>query len=382
MLSDTSAYFRIWTKQLLNEFRDLIWTYDIALQSPIIEISNSKKHLGAWLPNSRTIQISSYLISSHPWSVTLNVFKHEVAHQICSEIFNCPENGHGPTFHKACSLLGVPAEYRSATADLLETLENMYTESESIQTGRRFLERVEKLLSLAQSANEHEATLAMKKANELIEKYNVTIWKDKKSCKYRCVVINRKKKRIEGWQRKICSILHDFFFVEIIFSRLYDPHSNQTHKTIELFGTVENVAIAEHCYYFLENQLLCLWKSTHRTFDSAAIKTKNSYFHGILDGFYESLQSRSKQAANYKDTETENNVTANGTLSSLIIAEDQELRAFISAMRPRLKTISRRGPSIYTKAYNDGVSTGKKLILHKAVHQKSHEIRLISAYQG
>lgn len=370
MIHDTSKYFRIWARQLLLEFQDLTWRYNIALQAPAIEISNSKKRLGSWHSDSRTIKISSHLILHHSWAITLNVLKHEIAHQICSEIFNSGEVAHGPAFQKACSLLGVPHEYRSASGDLPETLDHLHTETKEITEGRRFLSRVEKLLALAQSVNENEASLAMQKANELIEKYNLAIWGNNTTCHYRCVIINRKKKRIEGWQRKICLILRDFFFVETIFASLYDPLTDQTHKTIELLGTEENVTVAEYCYSFLENQLMTLWNTNRHKFNGSARTEKNSYHLGILTGFHDTLQKKNGKCPCRENTAYKNAGTPHKTLSSLIVAEDHNLKTFISMKHPRLRKISRTGPRIYRNTYDDGVTTGREIVFHKGIHRK------------
>lgn len=370
MIHDTSKYFRIWARQLLNEFQDMTWRYNITLQAPAIEISSSKKRLGSWHSDSRTIKISSYLILHHSWAITLNVLKHEIAHQICSEIFNSYEVAHGATFQKACSLLGLPHEYRSAAGDLLETFNHLETETKEITEGRRFLSRVEKLLALAQSANENEASLAMRKANELIEKYNLEIWGNNTTCRYRCIIINRKKKRIEGWQRKICLILRDFFFVKTIHSSLYDPLIDQTHKTIELLGTEENVTVAEYCYSFLENQLTILWNTNRHKFNNSARTEKNSYYHGVLAGFYDTLQKQNRKYSSRENTASKNASTSQGTLSSLIVAEDHNLNAFISMRHPRLRKISNSGPRIYRNTYDDGVATGRAIVFHKGIHRK------------
>jgi hypothetical protein len=370
MIYDASKYFRIWTRQLLNEFQDMTWRYNIGLQTPAIEISNSKQRLGSWHSDSRTIKISSHLILHHSWAITLNVLKHEMAHQICSEIFNSFEVAHGSSFQKACSLLGVPYEYRSAAGDLPETITHLNTETKEINEGRRFLIRVEKLLALAKSANENEASLAMQKANELIEKYNLEIWENNTTCRYRCVIINRKKKRIEGWQRKICLILRDFFFVKTIHSNLYDPLIDQTHKTIELLGTEENVTVAEYCYSFLENQLTTLWGVNRHKFSNSARTEKNSYYHGVLAGFYDTLQKQNREYSSRENTPCTNAGTSLETLSSLIVTKDHNLNAFIRMRHPRLRKISNNGPRIYRNTYDDGLATGREIVFHKGIHKK------------
>ncbi len=155
--------------------------------------------------------------------------------------------------------------------------------------------KVEKLLALSQSSNEHEAALAMQKANDLIEKYHIQELGFDQEYRYGFGIIDRKRKRIESYQRRICTILHDFFFVRVVLSSLYDPLCNDTYKTIELLGTKENVAIAEYCYHFLENRLASLWSLNRKRFKGTTRTEKNSYYLGLLRGFYQKLQEQKRR---------------------------------------------------------------------------------------
>ena len=160
----------LWARQLHCEFNDICWKYSVKLLSPIFEISQSERQLGSWQVDTRTIKISSHLIINHSWAITINVLKHEMAHQICSELFNSVETAHGKVFQKACDLIGLPKEFRSASGDLPEDTGLAVSATFPTMEGRRFIDRVGKLFALAGSANENESAVAMQKANELIEK--------------------------------------------------------------------------------------------------------------------------------------------------------------------------------------------------------------------
>lgn len=356
----------LWAKQLHVEFEDICWQYNINLRAPVFEISQSEKQLGSWHPGIRTVKISSFLIANHSWSVTIAVLKHEMAHQICSEIYHSHEVAHGEAFNVACSFLGLPEEYRRASGDLPENVTRLESGMEPTSNARRFIDKVEKLLSLAKSSNEHEASLAMRKANELIEKYNIGQLGNH-DVRYFCVIIDKKKKRIETYQRQICSILRDFFYVKIVNSDLYDPLVNQTYKTIELLGTVENTTIAEYCYYFLENQLASLWSQNKSQFNGNTRTEKNSYYLGILNGFYVKLRRNAENSQAVKAGMEVNCRDHTKTVCSLIVAEDKKLREFVGMKFPRLSSISTPGPKIYKNTYAEGVEAGGKITFHKGV---------------
>ncbi len=352
---------RFWSQQLQSEFEEICWQYNIHLRPPVIEINRSKTVFGSWQADTRTLRISSFLIVSYSWAVTLNVFKHEMAHQMCSEIFRSREVAHGEDFQRSCEIIGVPEEFRGAGGDLPEHLYSLSKGTSFTSRGRRFVEKVEKLLALAQSANEHEAALAMQKANELIDKYNVECLETGSTSPYTYLIINKKKKRIETYQRRICAILIEFFHVKVVTSSLYDPLANQSHKTIELLGTVENVAIAEYCYHFLESQLAFLWGQNRYKYTGKVRTEKNSYYMGLLKGFYEKLSRQSSSPSLCHESVD---------IKSLIKVEDKKLEAYTQMRFPRLRKITRQGPKIYRGTYNEGIETGKTLTLAKGISEK------------
>jgi len=269
----------------------------------------------------------------------------------------------------ACQMIGVPEEFRRSSGDLpgkiIETNEN----DVNFDT-RRLLEKVKKLLSLAQSKNEHESFFAMKKANNLIEKYNLERIEKNGDSKYTYKIINQKKKRIENYQRRICLILREYFYVDTVFSRLYDSEKCDCYRTIELCGTIENALIAEYVYYFLLEKLTSLWKDHKRKTGSPGSK-KKSYWLGVLDGFRDKLEKMEKE----KNKSKEYSYSENKTTSALVCANDNKLKDFVNIRFPRLSNYRSQPTTIDAHVYNVGKKDGKKINLHKGISKKE-------VYQG
>ena len=353
---------RIWCRQLVHEFEDICWQYGLKLTTPLFEISSSRSQYGSWNSASGTISISSLLIENFSWDITLQILKHEMAHQVCSGLYSDYRGGHGARFQQACGLLGLGPEFRRAGGDLPAFFKSSGTASEQTVAGRRFIKKVSKLLALAGSANEHEANLAMAKAGQLMDKYNLRqIQKDEKAgCTY--LIINRHKKRIEGYQRKICAILQNFFYVRVIFAGLYDPAVDSEHRVIELLGRQENVEVAEYVYHFLEKRIAALWRRNKRQYRGNAMRARNSYYLGLLEGFYGKLEEQNGHSR------VSSSVSA--TTSALVVAEDHQLNQFVANRYPRLSRRSHRGARIYRQTYNDGVATGRRIVLHQGLTQE------------
>lgn len=344
----------LWLDQLQLEYDEICRTYNLVLEPPLFEITDGKKIFGAYHPATRTLQLSRQLITHFSWSVTLEVLKHEMAHQLCHEYFQMDGAPHGQVFQQACQMLGVLPEYRRAGVEVTEIVKQATGVSAISARGRECMAKVEKLLALSHSSNEHEAALAMQKANQLIEKYHLggLGGEQRDRSRYGFGVIDRKRKRIEGYQRRICTILQDFFFVRVVLASLYDPMRDETYKTIELMGTKENVTIAEYCYHFLENKLASLWTVNKKRFRGSTRTEKNSYYLGLLRGFYQQLEGQKKGREKQQ---------VQVTSGELALAEEKRLETFVAMRFPRLRKAAKSGVKIYGTTYKEGVTTGKNI---------------------
>lgn len=351
---------RAWIKQLYREHERICWQYGARLTIPIIEINDSSSSWGSWHPAGKTIKISARLIQLHAWDVVISILKHEMAHQAVNELFRSHDS-HGRLFAEACDLLGVPLEFRGASGDLPRIILDV-SERAAGSPHRGLLMKIEKLLALAQSCNEHEALLAMEKANFLIAKYNIRRIEQGRQDRYESLIINHKTKRIENYQRKICSILSNHFFVKIILADLFDAEQCCTHKTIELLGTSENVLIANYVYSFLLAQMNSLWQQFQLNHQTTG-RQKRSYCLGVLDGFARKLAGQ--QA---KESGTMHHASpAPAPLSLLACNKDQGLMRFMEQRHPRLSQKKFAAARVYRQEYEAGCSDGNNLTLNKGL---------------
>ena len=350
---------RGWAHQLLKEHEFIAWNYNVKLSRPIIEIIDSKTIWGSWNSHIRTIKISAELIVQHSWDTVINILKHEMAHQAVVEIFEQNE-AHGRYFQKACDLLGVPSEFRGSGGDIPRDITESI-DQKLFNENRNIYLKVKKLLSLAQSKNEHESLLAMKKANELMHKYNIERIELSRKSEYIYKIINLKRKRLENYHRKISMILTDHFFVDIVYAYLYDAKTLETHRTMELVGTAENVLIADYVYHFLMYKINYLWEK-HKMESGVRGYKKKSYWLGVLEGFRKKMSEM--------DRETNISFTNGLTTSALVIYKDAELQEFMNGRFPRLRKYRAAASKVDLTVYNDGIREGKKINLNKGIEFK------------
>lgn len=357
-------YLRRCLHQLQLEFRQICSWYKVSLRMPAFRISNSGKSLGSWHPETRTVSISSALVSGYTWDAVISVLKHEMAHQYVHEqMGRGMEQPHGEAFDEACKILGVPHPFDRAAGDTPKVFIESSRGDGDPEYSRK-IEKVRKMLSLAGSSNRHEAAAAMSKANSFIRRYNLERLESSEPSHYCYEIISTGKKRLPVVERRIAGLLMDYFFVDIVYSELFDPDRADSFKTIELIGAKENVAIARHVYGFLHCQVECLWRNYHNTTGKPG-KYRKTYIVGLLQGFREKLE---------KDERKKDFPVGNGgeqTISALVVARDPGLAEFCRRRFPRLRTVRYRASAIRCSAtYAAGRKEGRKITVHQGV---SHE---------
>jgi hypothetical protein len=347
-----------WLGQLTREYRDICYQYGVRLHPPILAISGSSKQMGSWSAPDRRLCLSHVLISQHPWNVTLQVLKHEMAHQVCSEFHGRDDAGHGPLFREACLRLGLYGPWQRASGDLAEGIAAMEPGSAATEQGRQIIAKVRKLLALGGSDNEHEAALAVQRAGELLARHRLDFdgLAEDQDLVHR--TINTGSRVLPMHRKSICVLLETCFGVRVICASSYDPQADCSFKTIELLGREEEVAIAEHCYHFLENRLQTLWEHNRRTFAGNGRVAKKSYYLGLLAGFRETLEGSQRQPVKPDPPP--------GHPAGLPTVRQQErLEAFVAFRFPRLRRTRGQGGCMDRDAYREAVAAGREIVLHR-----------------
>ncbi|MBX9704342.1 MAG: SprT-like domain-containing protein, partial [Silvanigrellaceae bacterium] len=198
VIDEIHSEFRVkWCLKLCDEFVNICYQYGVSLKKPIILVQNLNYIWGDWSSQLRTIRLSENLILKHSWDVVVGVLKHEMAHQIVSEVFHVSQGNHDSYFDMACNLIAVPFEFRKAHLHFDETIPHWKETSSLLPEEELLLKKIEKLLNLSQSSNEHEALRAMEKVQELYGRYNIQRIQEQKTSDFVSFILDFKKKRME-----------------------------------------------------------------------------------------------------------------------------------------------------------------------------------------
>ncbi len=336
--------WRGWCLTLLEEFRELQEKVPALASVPppnIVVNLRLTTTLGNWEERSRRISIASHLFESGDLDDIITVFKHELAHLIVSDVYGIHNaEDHGEAFRRACKALGIPD---TARIDLGQVRRNR-------QKG--LLTRVEKLMALGRSANEHEAEQALAKAQELALKHNLEAL-EKEPEPYGVRIVGPVKKRLPSYTWRICEIVSEHYFTMYICRNCIDPRGD-TYRVVELYGHPDNLDTAEYVYYFLQNQGRVQWRRYRLRNRLSNNRLRLSFLDGLYVGFGEKLEAQTKRLA-----ETE----------ALIWLGDPELEAFYKKRNPRVRTQTVKN-QLQVEAHSDGQKVGKQLNVNPGLQKR------------
>lgn len=357
-------------RELYREYQNILFQQNIKMPQPVIELHDLTSQMGEWSSQCNCIRISRNLLLEHSWWKVVGVLKHEMAHQL-TEMWGAQDYAHGESFKLACKRLGVPEEFCRSRVDLqkkvIRNSENNCSEVEN-----RLFIRVQKLLSLATSANEYEAIAAMKKVRELYAKYNL---ENIEKSNFVHIYIPIQSTKINIQIKKIASLLTGHFFVQVILGTGFNVKTGKQIRCVEIIGKSENARMAEYVFGFLIQQIEYLYEQNlnfNKKRNSRLVK--KSYQLGILTGFEDKLSQQVSEFNNLDTNIYKNNIkvsTPEDLINKALIycRTESGLNEYIGRVYPRLTNISSRGSSLDKKIYHEGRSEGRKIVLNKAVNE-------------
>jgi len=357
-----------WAEQLFQEHIALSWSYGVDLAPPIINISSGESRLGSWNAETNTISISSHLIKTEVWDIVLEVLKHEMAHQYVSTFYGSADI-HGKYFKLACEKLGVHKAFVTGGKDYNQQL--LEFKGQLPEDARKMLGKVEKLMALGQSSNQAEAQAASRKANYLLNKYNLQKIDASNHDPYiKYLTICHRKKRIESIQKAILSLLRDFYYVNCLTSRTYHAKEDEVYKSIVLIGREEALIVAEYVYHFLLDTGRALWqdfKKNHGGKRSDKVSFDMGFTAGIRDN-HESMFDDSKVKTNRDFSLPVKAVRA------LMAQNHEDNRKEETRLFPRLKTAKYGRHQTSSGAFKEGFKNGKNTRINKGVTSRGKGI--------
>ena len=284
------------------------------------------------------IGLNRRLIWSAKDSVVRDILRHELAHYFTLLEFGAETPSHGKEFHSICTRFQFPDSVSAATMNL--TVENEAKEGDL--HSEKILSKVQKLLSLAQSSNAHEAETATLKANALLLRHNLD-YVEKEETLYLDRLLFRSRK--DDKMTAIYEILRHFIVRPVI-------SMGRGTVCLEVTGTKTNVMLARYVAEFLDRELDHQWDLARVEYGLSGIRAKNSFFLGMARGFDEKMKGVKKE------------FSAEDQLA--LVKVEKGLEENIRLIYRRLGTVS-SGRQTDHEAQEAGKEKGRKLSIRHGV---------------
>ncbi len=371
----------VWIYKLFSSYRKIAREIEDhtnkRLKTPNFEInSTSKTKWGSWSPSDRIMMFSSTLLRHYEWEAVEHVMKHEMAHQIVSEIFDmdCYGVAHGSAWERACLIVGIePNRCDSATF-----LSNFKGNGSS-----PMVEKIRKIIIHANDGGctEEEASTFMRKAKELMLRHDIEM-QDIMGTERLFVTrpFGPLMKRWNSYMWGLGTLLSENYDIKCI--RTYGP--NNTSR-LELFGEPDKLDIAEYVGHALLNQAEILYKS-HR--DKVAKEkaenrlngkyswgklSKRAFIEGVINGYAVKLSNDSGDASDRvavavakERAETDGRSYVEGDKAIVPTYDSRLLNEMYGKAYPRLRSCSYSGSR--GQGSGAGREAGSSLRLSKGVN--------------
>lgn len=341
----------------------------------VLFVQNENAPEAAWdgLSNTLTLRTS---VLEHPWRHVCDTVMWGLAQ--CLEVLYArgqlpEEEPHAQgisAWALACRRLCLRAEFFAHKGVLKEVPDEAWLGRENLdEEEQRFLEKVDKLLNLSTSANEHEASLAMARAQQLLNSRRkehragaarAGAQASEHAAKpYVSLTLSLGVKKVETVTSAIASVLATHYAVSVIWGTEYDAAEAEFYTTLTIVGRKENVLMAEHVFDFLSQQAQSLWLRARKE-QGLDARMRLSFQFGLIQGFSGKLATAQK----------ENPSTAGTHLNeefALVRLEQANLEAYMQELFPSQSTRARSGAKLHSEGVKAGKEEGKRLTLHAPV---------------
>lgn len=361
-----SARRLILIEELAKEWEDLRFQHQLNLRPPTFQVQTLTSQLANWHPETRCITISSHALETLAWDSVIGILKHEVAHQIVSEIYNSSDQ-HGAEFQKAADRIGLLQPFRKHALDLDEARESEKRASTLPQDVARKIARIE---ALAHSSNPHEARVAESILGKMREELDSSATQEGMFRK----TVSLGLKRVPHHIALAAGILSEHFHVRVLFSSEFIVRDLERRQCLILFGQRHHVLMAEHVFMFLLRESDRLWKqevsvriAERPSQSSSRIKERNDFLSGLMKGFASFLRDQEHRRTHEEPREMDQlpNPHANRLQDHAIQISNQKKRnrdldAFMHNQYPRISLRSTRRNTA-SESYERGMDAGRSI---------------------
>lgn len=224
-------------------------------------------------------------------------------------------------------------------------------------TEHAIVEKIQKLLALATSPNEHEAQLAATKANELLIKHNLSVDQVASITNEDHYTNNEvyTNKVMAFEVRWVMMVIRKHFFVDPVYKTSHRYGTKKTAAQVWFVGKKTNVQVASYIFNFLVQKYRQLWKQ-YQLESGAPNESKASYYQGLTNGLDSQLEKTKKKV----EQET-----------ALVVVRDPNLDKQVQRFHDKTKNASGPNGGNDYDAYMDGRIEGRNIKISRGIEDRN-----------
>lgn len=243
---------------------------------------------------------------------------------------------------------------------MIKNIQKRNKKGKNMETDTKIVERIQKLLNLSNTNdNPHEAALALSRAQELLQKYNLSMAEIGKEAGKKAFYIREfiPLGNHEEWRRKLASTLAKYCFCEALFYRQWK--NNQ----IVLIGEKDNIAVFQIMFTYIQEQLDAMAKKAFRKYR----KNNSEHVHGRVwkMNFYFGALFIIRERL---EEEKQNFAASANDCKALIVIKEHDLREAIDGFYGKVKEYHYNHQFQTLEGMKDGVIAGRDVRFHREIN--------------
>jgi len=226
-------------------------------------------------------------------------------------------------------------------------------------------ERIQKLLALSNSPNEHEAALALQKAQELLERYDLSMEEV-----FSFTVDNVHEytafsgKRIPAWITWLASVIAEVFGIQTYTHCQYRYTVNNKRllqSDIQFVGFEADIMIAKHCFEYIRRGIESGYQNKRAELKSMGLqRLPRGFKNAYALGYIEAVKEKMAQLARIQQT-----TQADEHVSNLPVVKQNAIQKYMQNLN--LKQAKSRKLTLSHAAYAAGLEDGARTPVSRPV---------------
>ena len=239
---------------------------------------------------------------------------------------------------------------------------------------QKIIDKIQKLLALSKSPNEHEAALAAEKAQELLATYNIDVSEVEAEEAKTSVIKDAVMSKRKAWQRIVRASTARMYFCEYYYSKyqVREPKHKRGFATYDLHfyvGEPHNIAVAKMMSEYL---IATVWRLAREEAKSHPRRERRRYRNSFVIACTYRLRARILERI--RESSQTGVTTHEGrnlpALSSLYDQARHQNQDFINAHVGEIRSSGSRIRGSHFAGHSDGQEAGETINLNKQIGGK------------